>query len=270
MKKLTIAMLVISTLLSACTKVKETNVERDYGTLRYVANGEDFIREGFLTKDRWFLEFEHVYITLGNISSYQTNPPYQSEEGDIVEYEDINSLEKIYTVDLAAGDDNADPILVDQKEVTVGFYNAISWELLQAKEGDQKGNSLILQGIATKSDKSVPFYIAFDHQWQFIGGEYIGDIRKGIVKKGEQGEIEMTFHFDHLFGDGTLPVDDDLNIGALGFEPFYSAVDNDEVYIEAQDITKVLSKEEMKLLTNIFSTLGHVGEGHCYSQLVEQ
>jgi hypothetical protein len=264
MKKLSIIIVAICIVISGCNN---SNVsDNSMGTIKYVANGEDFVREGFLTKDGWNLNFEHVYVTLGNIKSYQTNPPYNSEEGDIVNYEVVNSLENIYTVDLAEGDENADPIIVDEREAKVGFYNAISWEILQAKEGENKGNSLVIQGTATKSEESVPFYIAFNQQCKFAGGEYIGDTRKGVVKKGEEGQLEMTFHFDHIFGDGTLPEDDSLNTGAIGFNPFYSGMKNNEIHLEADDLKEIFTEKELNDLYNIFLTLGHVGEGHCHSE----
>jgi hypothetical protein len=46
------------------------------GTLEFYANGEDFVRQGFVSKDGWSIQFDHVYITLDGIAAYQTDPPY--------------------------------------------------------------------------------------------------------------------------------------------------------------------------------------------------
>lgn len=265
MKKINVLIIVLCLVFTGCSKVSVSNDNDSNGTLKYVANGEDFIREGFVTKDGWSLLFEHVFITLSDVKAYQTNPPYDSKKGDISDYEVVSALEEdSYTVDLAAGNDDAEPILLDEVKVQEGFYNAVSWEIRK----DKDGNSLIIEGTATKDNKSIPFYIAFDQQFKFVGGEYIGDERKGIVEKDEESEIEMTFHFDHLFGDGSLPEDDELNINAIGFAPFYNENESD-IHIEAKDLANVFSEEELKHIDEILSTLGHVGEGHCYSEMID-
>jgi hypothetical protein len=55
----------------------------------------------------------------------------------------------------------------------------------------------------------------------------------------------MTFHFDHIFGDAELSANDELNMAAIGFEPFANGL----------QIAGVINMSEMHL--------GHVGEGHC-------
>jgi len=36
------------------------------GKLQFYANGEDFVRQGFVSKDGWSISFDHVYITLSD------------------------------------------------------------------------------------------------------------------------------------------------------------------------------------------------------------
>ncbi|NOQ17708.1 MAG: DUF4382 domain-containing protein, partial [Dehalococcoidales bacterium] len=59
----------------------------------------------------------------------------------------------------------------------------------------------------------------------------------------------MTFHFDHIFGDADTPMDDDLNVSALGFDPFADVAEGGQVDLDMSELH-----------------LGHVGEGHCYSE----
>ncbi|WP_262562789.1 hypothetical protein [Acaryochloris sp. CCMEE 5410] len=49
------------------------------GTLKVAANGEDFVRQGFTSKDGWQISFDHVYAHLSEIKAYQTNPPFDPD-----------------------------------------------------------------------------------------------------------------------------------------------------------------------------------------------
>ena len=55
------------------------------GTLQFYANGEDFVRQGFVSKDGWAITFDHVYITLADITAYQSDPPYDPHAGSDVQ-----------------------------------------------------------------------------------------------------------------------------------------------------------------------------------------
>ena len=222
----------------------------EIGTLQFKANGEDFVRQGFVSKDGWSITFDHVYITLTEISAYQTDPPYDPHSGGHIETDVKVSLDKSYTVDLAEGSKDAAPILVGEaQDAVAGHYNAVSWNLAKATDGPAKGYSLVMTGTAGKDGQSVDFTINIDEECEYHCGEYVGDERKGIVAAGGTGDVEMTFHFDHIFGDADTPLDDDLNLGALGFEPFIDAPES-----EAMD----LNMPELHL--------GHVGEGHCHCE----
>ena len=39
---------------------------QETGRLQFVANGEDFVRQGFVSKDGWAIGFDHVYINLAD------------------------------------------------------------------------------------------------------------------------------------------------------------------------------------------------------------
>lgn len=257
-------------ILSGCVSNDgEEKKKAESGTLNFTTNGEDFIRQGFTTKDGWSLSFDHVYVTLSEITAYQTEPPYQPEVNSEITPKEIVKLEGTYTVDLAEGDPEAEPILVGQVEgVPFGHYNAISWNLIKKPEGEYQGSSIVLVGKATKEAKTMDFTIQLDPEYNFRGGEFIGDERKGIVSQetGASADLEMTFHFDHLFGDAELPANDELNQGALGFEPFASLSKDGQVKANMGELKGTVNPEQYTKLTKIFENLGHVGEGHCYSK----
>lgn len=235
------------------------------GVVQFKANGEDFVRQGFTSKDGWNISFEHVYINLANITGYQSEPAYEAEQGDNLQAKEKAVLTGTYTVDLAEGDGNAEPILVGElKDAAAGQYNAISWDMIKAEEGPAQGYSLVIIGQAEKDGKKLDFNICNDKQYKFIGGEYVGDGRKGILSANGTTVLEMTFHFDHIFGDGGSLLTDELNVGALGFEPF-AALAKDGV-INVVSLQNDLKADDYNKLLEILPTLGHVGEGHCYHQ----
>jgi hypothetical protein len=240
----------------------ESNTENLPGeTLTLVANGEDFIRQGFVSKDGWHIDFNHAYVTLADVVAYQTNPPFNSEEDEELKpTESVTLISEATTVDLAAGGENAPPIKVTQVSAPVGFYNAIAWKLVNDQENT---GSIILDGTAVKENETVKFLISLPINSDYTCGEFIGDQRKGILEAGKTAEIETTFHFDHLFGDGQTPANDDLNISALGFQPLAILAQNGQLKVDLATLEKSLSPEDYQKLMNNINSLGHVGEGHC-------
>jgi hypothetical protein len=218
------------------------------GTLQFDANGEDFVRKGFVSKDGWSINFDYVYVTLADVTAYQTDPPYDPHCACPIISEVKGGLDNVYTIDLAEGGEDADPILVGQVEdADVGHYNAISWEMVKATSGPAAGYSLVIIGTAQKDGRVMDFSINIDEECGYSCGEYVGDERKGIVADGGTADLEMTFHFDHIFGDAETPLDDELNLGAIGFEPFAGTAEGGQVDINMAELH-----------------LGHVGEGHCH------
>jgi len=237
----------------------------EVGELAFTANGEDFIRQGFTSKDGWDIAFDHVWVNLSNITAYQTNPPYDPDEmGANIEAEQVTKLPGSYVADLAAGDENAAPIPVDQVIAPAGRYNALSWQMVPAAEGDMAGYSLLLSGTAAKAGRSLPFTIGIEESYSNTCGEFVGDERKGILQPGAAADVEMTFHFDHIFGDANLPADDSLNQLAPGFESFASVAQNGAVETDLTALADALPEEQYQMLVDILPTLGHTGEGHCF------
>ena len=126
------------------------------GTLQFYANGEDFARQGFVSKDGWSINFDHVYITLADVAACQTDPPYDPHLDRDMNCAVKVSLDNVYTVDLAEGDENAPPILVGEvSDAPVGHFNAISWKKVKASSGPAAGCSLVMIGAAEKDGQAL-------------------------------------------------------------------------------------------------------------------
>ena len=237
------------------------------GTLEVRANGEDFVRQGFVSKDGWNIEFDHVYVTLADVTASQSDPPFEPGKGELVAQQQVEIAEPV-TVDLAAGDETADPVLVGEiSPAPAGRYNALSWEMAPAKDGPSAGYPLMLVGSATKVDAAdatpVAFEISLNEPLAFTCGDFVGDARKGILTADKTADLEATFHFDHLFGDGTAPATDEINTGALGFEPIAQLAEGGAVEVDSEQLKQSLSDSDYQTLQAVLPSLGHVGEGHC-------
>ncbi len=163
-----IAVTFITLLLSSCTNntnnspppqpsTNSNNQQNQQGeTLILTANGEDFIRQGFISKDGWKINFNHVYVTLNEVTAYQTSTPFNAETDTNLKYvELVNLIDTPTTVDLAEGDENAQPIIITQKPAKQGFYNAISWKVIN----NQDKSSIILDGTAEKNGETINFIL---------------------------------------------------------------------------------------------------------------
>jgi hypothetical protein len=233
------------------------------GTLAIRANGEDFVRQGFTSRDGWEITFDHVYVSLAEITASQTDPPFAPESGEAIQAKAQVVADSPKVVDLAEGDDRAEPILVTEIEAPAGRFNALAWTMPPATDGPSAGYSLWLQGIATKDGQTLPFTLKLSEALAFTCGDFVGDTRKGILTDNGTADLEATFHFDHLFGDSSMPAEDDINTGALGFEPLAALAANGAVDVDSVALAEGLSSADYDTLLSILPSLGHVGEGHC-------
>ena len=261
-------------LLLSCTpgeNLPSEQANNERGKLILLVNGEDLIRQGFVSKDGWQLDFDHVYVTLNQVIAYQTAPPFNTEKpGELKAQEKARLLAEPLLVDLARGDESAAPILVAKIEAKPGIYNALSWQVVAAREGKLKGKSIVLQGKAQKGERELDFLINLQQELDYQCGEYVGAERKGILKAQGQAELETTFHFDHIFGNAELDANDALNKYAIGFEPFAALAKNNQVEIDEKSLAEKLSSQEGKKFQAAIAGLGHVGEGHCRSNQMER
>ncbi len=233
------------------------------GNLEIRANGEDFVRQGFVSKDGWEISFEHLYVNVVEPTAYQTDPPFDPDAEGELQAQTEAGLDKAVTVDLAEGDESAEPILIGEVSAPPGQYNALSWKMQPASEGPAAGSTLMLVGTAQKDGEMVNFNLMLDPEYSYTCGDFVGEARKGILEAGETAEVEATFHFDHIFGDGEAPSDDPINTGALGFEPLAALAESGQLEADMAMLKEQLSPEEYSTLEETVAGLGHVGEGHC-------
>ncbi len=239
------------------------SAEGGTGTLVIRANGEDFVREGFTTKDGWEIEFDNVFVSLSDIMAAQTDPPFDPEAGTELNAKAEVKVEGTQVVDLAEGDASAEPIAVAEVEAPGGRFNALAWRMVPADSGPAEGYTIWMQGTATRDGETVPFTIRVNEELAFTCGDFVGDDRKGILAAGDEADLEATFHFDHLFGDGDAPADDGINTGALGFDPLFALAQGGVVDVDSAALRAGLSEDEYITFMSILPSLGHVGEGHC-------
>ncbi|MGD1903430.1 MAG: DUF4382 domain-containing protein [Geitlerinemataceae cyanobacterium] len=223
-----------------------TAANTEPGQLTVVANGEDFVRQGFTSKDGWRIDFDRVEVTLGEIVP-------KSEAGDPVEPIAPQS------VDLAAGDENAEPIELTTVTVPSGYYSGVEWSIASADDAP----SIVMTGTAKKDDREMAFELAFAPNLAYSCGEYVGDERKGFVEPDAPGELEITFHFDHIFGDAGAPADDKINVGGFGFDRFAALEKDGKVVVTPETMSEQFSVDEISQIAAPIAGLGHVGEGHC-------
>lgn len=260
--------LLASSILLGSSETSAT--EENTGILQIRANGEDFVREGFVSKDGWQITFDKLYVNLAEVTAYQTEPPYNAQTGGQPEALETVLLVREETVDLALGEETADPILVAEAPAAPGRYNALSWKMPKAAEGPAAGYSLVAIATASKDGQTIPFTLKIDEEMQFTCGDFVGEERKGILQPGGKADLEATFHFDHLFGDGEAPPDDEINTGALGFAPLAALAEDGKLEADAVTLQQKLSPADYNQFKAILPSLGHVGEGHCHESLMDR
>ncbi len=246
----------------------ETSAQQEQGTLEIRANGEDFVREGFVSKDDWKISFDHFYVTLADITAYQSDPPFNAEANSEIKVKEKVSFEQAKTVDLAKGDESAEPILIQKfAEVPAGKYNALSWKIVKGKSEPAEAQTIVMEGTAEKDGQTIDFTVKIDNEYEYICGEFVGGERKGILKTGSTADLELTFHLDHIFGDADAAADDDINTNALGFEPLAALAKDGKLEVEMSQLESEIPAKDYENLEKALVGLGHVGEGHCQESI---
>jgi len=233
------------------------------GQLEIRANGEDFVRDGFVSKDGWAIGFDNLYLGLADVVALQTDPPFDPDSEQAPQIVTQAAAQSDVTVVDLASDDAPTALVAEFPQAKAGRYNALSWRVVPATTGPSSGQSLRLVGQASKDGTTVPFTLDWDQSYSYVCGDFIGDQRKGILKAGDRSDLEATFHFDHVFGDGDAPQDDYLNQKALGFEPLAELAEAGELTVNRDQLEAQLSPEDFQQLETAIAGLAHVGEGHC-------
>jgi len=258
-----IVLLIITILASGCNQEPEGP-----GTLQFYANGGDRVFVGMVSKDGWKMIFNHFYVSMKDITSFQTDPPYDPiYSADIIRYETSVSLDGVYTADIAQGEGRR---LVDSAlEAPTGLYNAVSWYLVPGTEGNGAGHSVVMMGQAGKGDEILDFTLKLNFEGGYQCGNYFvsgSDVKDNIgeLASGATAEIEMTYAAEMLFGDGGQPITGILNRMTLGFEPLAALAESGVIDEDLSTLEQKLSAEDFELLMGTVPELGKVGEGRCF------
>jgi hypothetical protein len=252
----------IPSLIIGCNSNLTTpsNNNSSTGNLTLVANGEDLIRQGLTTKDGWKVQFDNVSVTLDQVTAYQVDSSFEPQANQKIKpLQTVVLVDTPITVNLAEGDENAEPIFVVTKEVPSGHYNALAWQV----RSNNNEPSIILEGIANKGEQNIQFTLKLNPTLNYQCGEFVGEERKGFVNSNETTDLEVTFHFDHLFGNIELGDNDTMNLDALGFTPLANLAENGTLIITQDLLKEKLESEDYQKLEHNLQNLGHVGEGHC-------
>lgn len=221
------------------------------GTLAFTANGEEFIAEGFTSKEGWDLSFEKVLVNLTGVEAYHP------------EISDLSvTIDEDYLVDLKDSFGPEPSVSVTSvKKVPAGNYQSLRFSLKQMSSGPHKGYSVVLSGTARKEGETLPFLIKISEELTFDGREgYVGDTIKGLVEPGQASSVEMTFHFDHIFGDASSGPEEHVNSHSPGFDLFLDYKKEGRIEVTQEEMK---SHESYTLLMGAIESLGHLGEGHC-------
>ncbi|MFE3839459.1 hypothetical protein [Pseudogemmobacter sonorensis] len=219
--------------------------------LAFFAYGEELATEGFLelqlTRDGWEIRFEQILVTLGPITAYQVDPPFAAAGGrpQAATQVTLDPCGPI-TLDLTArAEDRANGrrVHIGSAPTPEGHYNALEWSVVPAPSGEWRGKSMIFIGTARRDGTTLPLTLTSDDRHPYSCGEYVGEGHKGFVPTQGRGELELTFHLDHISGGADRAAGDPMNTGAPGFDAF-AAGGMHEVDLSGLHI-------------------GHVEEGHC-------
>ena len=233
------------------------------GSLAIYANGEDFVRDGFTSVDGWDINFDHLYVNIKNINAFQSETGYDASVGGdpFSNTKSVSSVSGDFLVDLTQDRSTGEPVLIHTiTSVEAGHFNSVLWEM---SSNDYPAYQLI--GTASKDGETITFDISITENQSFACGEFVGDERKGFVNADETGELELTFHLDHIFGDADSEMTSKINEGALGFQPLADIAENGTLTVTSSDLATLFSTDDYDTFNYTIANLGHVGEGHCYT-----
>jgi hypothetical protein len=277
-KTLTIGLLAFALSLPACGGGGGQDA---VGTVIFTANGEGFVREGFVSEDGWRIDFDAVYANVYGPTAYQVAEQEQALTGmglrhgghphdDIPEGAAHVSLTGEYFLALKAPTFEVGRVT----DAPIGNYNRLAFTIQPATDQagslveEHQGQSIVLQGLATKDGADdVQFTIRFDEEMAYSGCGPNGDA--GVLAEGGEAESQMTFHFDHIFGDfeeGPADPDDPntINAVAIGFGPFAALAEDGVLDIDQATLGEQMNGAVFQQLVDALRTLGHTGEAHCH------
>lgn len=341
--------------LAGCSDDDATeSPEQETGTLKFLANGEDFIRHPFVSKDGWEIAFSNFYVNIYGPTAIQGVVEEEEPDAQVQVVYKSSSEWRVRPAHaghphtgISAGGDHvalAGDYLVDLHQspedppeertrvgtivrrdafdnpVLTGNYNTLNFRLkplefsadrytgtcpaMTNEECDDTALGMVVDGMsytirmkgtATCDDVQACGFeevVGFDIlllpvldgnpdasglAWSSCA--WVGDGQPGLVTANGTGEIEMTFHSDHIFGDAEG--DAELNDFAPGFAPFARLATANASCGPGEDRCIVATEQELYdgwyelrnthpemgyvygMLIYSLGTVGHCGEGHC-------
>lgn len=267
--------LMLTIVLAGCGTAED---QGPIGTLVFTANGEDFVRDGFVSEDGWAIEFEQVYVNVFGPTAYQV-----VEEPQLVPglrhgghpHEDIpnGAAHVSLTGDMFLSLKQATFELGQDADAPIGNYNRLAFTVRPAPadaqdlEQEHLGSSIVLLGTASLADETIAFRMRFEEEMAYSACGPNGEA--GVLAEGGQAEAQLTFHFDHIFGDfeeGPAEPEDPetINYIAIGFGPFAELAEDGQLDVDQQALSERMSGATYLQLIEAVRTLGHSGEGHCH------
>ncbi|MCB1154684.1 hypothetical protein KDL45_13600 [bacterium] len=238
---------------------------RGSGELTFYVSGEDLVTDGFMSKDEWWIRFDHFWVNIAEFTAYQ-EPIETKHMGH--PHEDIPTDAAHETVpvtqmlDLAA---EGRLMLSRVEDAPAGNYNFVNFTLAPSPDGDLAGYSMVMTGSAQKNGRVVEFAIPVSTQLKYVDCEHREtDPYAGVVEPGGEGEVEITLHVDHLFGNAQHTEHAHVvNNLALGFEPFAEYAAENGYVIDMAPVEEILDADDYAAFIEALREAGHSGEGHC-------
>ena len=232
-------------------------------------------------RDGWEISFDAVYLNVLGPTAYQvveqtqalSSPPLRHgghPHESIPEGSAHVALTGEYFLSLKQHTFEIDRI----DDAPIGNYNRLAFNVQKATAdsrdvvSDHVGHSIALHGTASKTgEESVDFVIRFDEEMAYSNCGPNEDA--GVLAEGAQAEAQMTFHFDHIFGDFEEgppdPEDPDtVNHLAIGFSPFADLATDGTLDIDQDALGQQMTGATFLQLIDAVRTLGHSGEAHCH------
>jgi len=302
---LIIAVLAITFL--ACGNTESDSDPAETGTLVFTANGEGFVHEGFTSEDGWDIVFDHVYININGPTAFQAVEASSSaarhaghDHSVLSEGSAHVSLTGDYFLDLKRTGDSSIFEIGSLSDAETGNYNYLNFSVTNASSAlspivvadgtvsvaDYDGYSLVVIGQAEKDDATVNFTLKFTEEMTFYNCGPLIDLDEngtddGVLAADGTAATQMTFHFDHIFGDYGDTGDDpeptdpeEINFWGIGFGPFAKLIPGAMTgdtpsagsfagVVTQADMAAGLDNAVFFQLMATLKTLGHIGEGHC-------